>query len=80
MHRADRGKDGKCDLSEGFWREFFLLKPDKSCLQELLGALSSAELLARQVGSVAGRACERERGEVLTVLPRIPHNSSLRTP
>ena len=36
-------------ISDGFWREFFLLKPDKSRLQGRLESLSANDLLHLQV-------------------------------
>ena len=36
-------------ISDGFWREFFLLKPDKSRLQGKLERLSASDLLHLQV-------------------------------
>lgn len=38
--------------SEGFWREFFLLRPDKSSLQQKLEQLSTDDLLELQVECV----------------------------
>lgn len=35
--------------SNGFWREFFLLRPDKSGLQQLLESLHADDLLHLQV-------------------------------
>jgi hypothetical protein len=35
--------------SEGFWEEFFLLKPDPSSLRKILGALTADDLLHFQV-------------------------------
>lgn len=35
--------------SDGFWREFFLLKPDRLRLQERLDSLSANDLLHLQV-------------------------------
>lgn len=37
------------ELSEGYWREFFLLRPDKATLQQLLNDLSPDDLLHLQV-------------------------------
>ena len=37
------------DPTEGFWREFFLLPPDKPQLQLILDKLSPDDLLALQV-------------------------------
>jgi hypothetical protein len=39
--------------SEGFWEEFFLLKPDPSSLRKILGALTADDLLHFQVHTVA---------------------------
>lgn len=36
-------------LSDGFWREFFLLKPDKPRLQQTVDNLSPTSLLLLQV-------------------------------
>ncbi|KXJ96470.1 hypothetical protein Micbo1qcDRAFT_1020 [Microdochium bolleyi] len=43
-------EDGEEDIehSEGFWREFFLLKPDRPSLQTILGQLSPDDLIALQ--------------------------------
>lgn len=38
--------------SDGFWREFFLLKPDKAALQQRLGNLSANDLLHLQVARI----------------------------
>jgi hypothetical protein len=38
--------DAEFDKPEGFWREFFLLKPDRATLQRLLGDLSPDDLIA----------------------------------
>ena len=35
--------------SEGFWREFFLLKPDKQRLYEILEPMTAFDLLHMQV-------------------------------
>jgi hypothetical protein len=35
--------------SEGFWEEFFLLKPDPTSLRDILGALTADDLLHFQV-------------------------------
>ena len=43
------------EKSEGFWKEFFLLKPDKATLQRILRELSPDDLLHLQV-----RGLERE--------------------
>ncbi|KAI9055903.1 hypothetical protein LZ554_000840 [Drepanopeziza brunnea f. sp. 'monogermtubi'] len=37
------------ETTEGFWKEFFLLKPDKATLQNLIGELSPDDLLHLQV-------------------------------
>lgn len=37
------------EKSEGYWREFFLLKPDKATLSQLLHDLSPDDLLHLQV-------------------------------
>lgn len=37
------------DKSEGFWREFFLLKPDKATLHKILDDLNPDDLLHLQV-------------------------------
>ncbi|KAL3427144.1 hypothetical protein PVAG01_00653 [Phlyctema vagabunda] len=37
------------ELSEGFWREFFLLKPDKATLQRILNEFGPDDLLHLQV-------------------------------
>lgn len=38
--------DADIDKPEGFWREFFLLRPDRAALQRVLGDLSPDDLLA----------------------------------
>ncbi|KAK8130036.1 hypothetical protein PG999_002416 [Apiospora kogelbergensis] len=40
--------DGDGDKPEGFWREFFLLKPDRVSLQRILGNLSPDDLISLQ--------------------------------
>jgi hypothetical protein len=47
--RAWQDKDDS-GHSEGFWREFFLLKPDKPSLQRRLEAIGADDLLNSQVG------------------------------
>ena len=42
-------EDGDATTSDGFWQEFFLLKPDKTRLQERLKGLSGHDLLHLQV-------------------------------
>ena len=37
------------DKSEGFWREFFLLRPDPASLRRILADLSAGDLLNLQV-------------------------------
>ena len=37
------------EKSEGYWREFFLLKPDKATLQKIIFELSPDDLLHLQV-------------------------------
>lgn len=37
------------EKTEGYWREFFLLKPDKATLQQLIQDLSPDDLLHLQV-------------------------------
>jgi hypothetical protein len=37
------------EKSEGFWREFFLLRPDKAILQKITVELSPDDLLQLQV-------------------------------
>jgi hypothetical protein len=37
------------EKSEGYWREFFLLKPDKATLQKIIVELSPDDLLHLQV-------------------------------
>jgi hypothetical protein len=37
------------ELSEGFWREFFLLPPDKSRLHDILDELTADDLQHLQV-------------------------------
>lgn len=44
------------DPSEGFWREFFLLSPDKHQLQLILDKLSPDDLLAQQVRNPSAAA------------------------
>lgn len=41
-------KDEEEDKSEGFWKEFFLLKPDKATLQKTIDQLSPDDLLHLQ--------------------------------
>ncbi|KAH7040016.1 uncharacterized protein B0I36DRAFT_234367 [Microdochium trichocladiopsis] len=46
------------EQSEGFWREFFLLRPDRPSLQNILGNLSPDDLIALQpqTRQIFGRA------------------------
>jgi hypothetical protein len=37
------------EKSEGYWKEFFLLKPDKATLQKIILELSPDDLLHLQV-------------------------------
>ena len=37
------------EFSEGFWREFFLLPPDRAQLHSLLDGLSADQMLSLQV-------------------------------
>lgn len=39
------------DLSEGFWQEFFLLRPDAASLKRILGYLGADDLLHLQAYS-----------------------------
>jgi hypothetical protein len=41
--------EDESDKSEGFWKEFFLLRPDKATLQKILNELSTDDLLHLQV-------------------------------
>ncbi|RDW62864.1 DUF1741-domain-containing protein [Coleophoma crateriformis] len=43
-----KDEEDEQELSEGFWREFFLLKPDKATLQQILNDLSPDDLLHLQ--------------------------------
>ncbi|RDW82207.1 DUF1741-domain-containing protein [Coleophoma cylindrospora] len=43
-----KDEDDEQELSEGYWREFFLLKPDKATLQQILNDLSPDDLLQLQ--------------------------------
>jgi hypothetical protein len=38
--------DEDIEQSEGFWREFFLLRPDRNALKEVLGAIRPSDVLA----------------------------------
>ncbi|EFQ35310.1 uncharacterized protein GLRG_10454 [Colletotrichum graminicola M1.001] len=38
--------DGDYERSEGFWREFFLLRPDRAALRQILDGLGPAAILA----------------------------------
>ncbi|KAK1975438.1 hypothetical protein LZ30DRAFT_754117 [Colletotrichum cereale] len=38
--------DGDYERSEGFWREFFLLRPDRAALRQILDSLGPAAILA----------------------------------
>ncbi|KAK5658444.1 hypothetical protein OQA88_1833 [Cercophora sp. LCS_1] len=59
-----RDDDDADDKSEGFWREFFLLRPDKRSLRGLLGGLSAGEVLGMEwrTRQLFGRAVEALRG------------------
>lgn len=39
------------ELTEGFWQEFFLHRPDSAGLKRILGAMSPDEMLHRQAHS-----------------------------
>ena len=39
------------ELTEGFWQEFFLHRPDSAGLKRILGAISPDEMLHRQAHS-----------------------------
>ncbi|PQE09140.1 UPF0588 membrane protein [Rutstroemia sp. NJR-2017a WRK4] len=55
--------EDESDKSEGFWKEFFLLRPDKATLQKILNELSTDDLLHLQVRGREGKSKERaERG------------------
>jgi hypothetical protein len=43
------GKQGDLDLAEGYWSEFFLLKPDKPSFQKKLDSVDAEDLLHFQV-------------------------------
>jgi hypothetical protein len=45
---SQQGDDDR-EKSEGFWREFFLLKPDRATLNRILLDLSPDDLLQLQV-------------------------------
>ena len=42
-------EDDDAQRPEGFWREFFLLRPDQASLQRILGDLSADDLLQLHV-------------------------------
>jgi hypothetical protein len=46
-------EDEEIEKPEGFWEEFFLLKPDPSSLQQILDDLSPDDLLHLQVCDLA---------------------------
>lgn len=46
---TNTAQDEEEDKSEGFWKEFFLLKPDKATLQKTIDQLSPDDLLHLQV-------------------------------
>ena len=48
-----RSYDEEVTFSDGFWREFFLLKPDKVRLQRKIEDLSASDLLHLQVRKAA---------------------------
>jgi hypothetical protein len=43
--------------SEGFWREFFLLKPDKQRLFEIIQPMTAGELLHIHACALSQRPC-----------------------
>lgn len=47
----DDDADAEVELSDGFWEEFFLHRPDHAGLRRLLAGLSPDEMLHRQVHS-----------------------------
>jgi hypothetical protein len=46
IYQDEVDPDADIDKPEGFWREFFLLRPDRAALQRVLGDLSPDDLLA----------------------------------
>ncbi|KAK7980799.1 hypothetical protein PG989_013256 [Apiospora arundinis] len=48
LFKEDDELDHDGDKPEGFWREFFLLKPDRASLQRILGNLSPDDLISLQ--------------------------------
>ncbi|KAK8086808.1 hypothetical protein PG994_001782 [Apiospora phragmitis] len=48
LFKEDDEIDGDGEKTEGFWREFFLLKPDRASLQRILGELSPDDLISLQ--------------------------------
>jgi len=50
-HDDDGDDDEHVELSDGFWEEFFLHRPDHAGLRRLLAAMSPDEMLHRQAHS-----------------------------
>lgn len=49
LFKDDADHENDIEKPEGFWREFFLLKPDRPTLQRILSELSPDHLIALQV-------------------------------
>lgn len=45
---AEAQDDDDDERSEGFWREFFLLRPDRPALRKLLDGMGPADMLAME--------------------------------
>lgn len=62
--RARLQDDDDGDKSEGFWREFFLLPPNRAALRDILGGLRPSEvvLLEGQTRELFGRAVKTVKG------------------
>jgi hypothetical protein len=64
-------EDEEVEKSDGFWEEFFLLKPDRLSLKKILDDLSADDLLHFQV-----RGCRMPAPQELMRSPRRTHRSS----
>lgn len=64
MKDDEHGATENDRLSEGFWREFFLLKPDRASLRRILDELSEADLLEmeEQTRELFARSVKTLRG------------------
>ncbi|KFY52512.1 hypothetical protein V496_08388 [Pseudogymnoascus sp. VKM F-4515 (FW-2607)] len=72
------------DKSEGFWTEFFLLKPDLATLRRILGGLSPSDLLNLQtltvlLASVLSKKYNNPSSDIINVLAGLDQVDSVFT-